>query len=475
MTDNGGTPAYLHYASRVSAGLVSLVDDFVKNLGYSDKESSVTPPFSWCRHQVRVFWVTAPPRTKRAVIETIFCCLGLISIALFLRSVWVLFLCGITAPLFLLQSPQSSNLSSRLFSSFARLFRLPFDESQDLAANAHRRQMEMMEVLDTPMRGSGESVSIALWQGILSLCSLVTIPIILLVSLIMRYGTTILYLWPGIKKIPQNWRALALDTSIFDDVWIIPNHYTIIDLFDAVGLSENFMGPRTTRRALISGFCCLVYFALSYLLVNIDYFEGGALRTAIGFGCVIVGYWFVLWLLIIVVTIFPKLLRISLKASSIVWAPLIFSVDTPIVMGNNLTNELVQYYQTSWIARLSMLYAYMMGILATVAIGFLFLLFSVTPQSLPPRLTIPISIFTVLSIFNTLISIVIWNVILPIAERNAIGRIKDNSWAYLVNAKFIQGLISMATIPASMLSLCPNSERVLNVIIHLYHTIRIIY
>jgi hypothetical protein len=56
---------------------------------------------------------------KRPALETILCCLALVAFAAYLETLWPLLWVGCIAPLFLLQSEESTNLANRIFGRIA--------------------------------------------------------------------------------------------------------------------------------------------------------------------------------------------------------------------------------------------------------------------------------------------------------------------------------------------------------------------
>jgi hypothetical protein len=65
---------------------------------------------------------------KMPLLETIICCLSLLVLAVYSRTLWLPFWIGFTAPLFLLQSDKSTAVAARLFSSVSRRCYIPFEE-----------------------------------------------------------------------------------------------------------------------------------------------------------------------------------------------------------------------------------------------------------------------------------------------------------------------------------------------------------
>jgi hypothetical protein len=177
-------------------------------------------------------------------------------------------------------------------------------------------------------------------------------------------------------------------------------------------------------------------------------------RTTLGFGCVLVVPFFIAGILGVSVNLFPRILRAGLKASSIVWSPLIFYLDAPLMVIRSGRKELVPHYKGSAITRLAVRYSYLVILIAAGLTIAAFAKFLAREWLDGPTVTL-IHVWSCLGVINAIITILLWDVVIPRIEYNVGAGIDDQWWRVLVPAKLVQGIIAMLMIPTTLLSLWP--------------------
>jgi hypothetical protein len=388
---------------------------------------------------------------KRPLLETVLCCAGLVAFAIYVETLWPIFWIGCTAPLFLLQSGESRALAARVFDTVAKRSYIPLKETSEATAQAARRHADALEA-GGESRGGGLVFGV-FQSALLSVWALLLVPILLAFSLIVRYGSTLIYLCPGIKSIPENWRQCAFETSLLDDAWVIPGAFKGADVFKAAGLTDEF-GEPTMVRGLLNVGGTLVYFVVVWGAYQIPILEGSVVRVVLGFGCIAVVPFLVAGVLALSVNLFPCFLRAALKASSIVWSPLIFYLDKPLKIGNN-SDELVRHYKSSSIARFfAVKYAYLVMLAAIGAMAWDYAQFLVKSRLHQPTDTL-IYVWSCLGVVNGVITIFLWEIVIPKMEYSPVARSRERWSRVVVPAKLIQGSVAMLMIPTHLLWLWP--------------------
>jgi hypothetical protein len=389
----------------------------------------------------------------RPIIETGICSMALITFALFFKNRWLPLWAATATPFLLLQSQRSVDLTHRIFRTVLRKsesFHTPSPEEEKKAHEALEIAKISYEAgIDRP--GGG-----AAWYGLLFLLrtafTLISIPFLLLLSVAIRYIATLYHLNSGLRAFPQNWRRCVFDESLYDKAWIVPGYIGTRDIFRAVGLGDD-LGDASLLTSL--GYLAggTAYLAIFDLLSRIHYLQNSIFLALLGIISAIALMAIVMGCVGAAVNLFPVALRIVVKASSVVWSPLILNLDNPMKIGHD-QKGLIDYYRSSVFARIASIYA-LFTLSASVGIGlFSFAKFEAV-QSLGQSTVTLIHVWTCLGALNSLITIMLWYIVLPTMEYNLREHLQDNLPRVFVPAKLLQGLISMVMIPAGILSLAP--------------------
>lgn len=274
------------------------------------------------------------------------------------------------------------------------------------------------------------------------------VPVKILLCVAIRYGTTLIYIWPGLRNIPENWSQCAFKSSIFDEVWIIPGHYNTSRLFLESGLTGRFGEPTVLQAAqnMAGLVVCLVVWAIA---ARIPFLDNQFVNVSLALAFLLSVPFFIVGLLAFSVALFPRLLRATLKASSIVWSPLIYSVNAPLEIGAN-RDEIIKHYELSFLSRIALKYAYVVILLAACATLWSFVKF-LGYESLDPSTKTAIHILSLLSFLNALIAVFVWEAVLPRIKHAS----QERWWRVLLWSKFTQGAISIVTIPTMLITLSP--------------------